>query len=156
MSIKVRVIVDRDSEEEVVITCKEVTSEILRLQQLAAGGGGEEMLFKLDGREYFVPLRDVLFFATYDENVCAHTAQRMYYSDKKLFELSALLPNYFMRVSKSCIVNIRKISSLHREVTGVCEVHFAGSEKLIYISRMYYKPFRERLSELRLGGGNGG
>ncbi len=154
MNRKVQIVVDPNAEEEIVIRCKEMTPEILRLQKLAQTGvlprQEEEMSLRLGDNEYFVPLKDILFFETADNRIAAHTATHMYYSDKTLCELSALLPHEFMRVSKSCIINIRGVVSLHREVTGVCEVFFTNSDKRVYISRMYYKPFREKLLELRL------
>ena len=155
MGRKVRIELDPDiPEEEVIIRCPEITPEILKLQKLAEGDGGQrqnaEISLSLGDREYFVAVKNILFFETSDSRTAAHTSDRMYYTDKKLFELSEFLPSDFMRVSKSCIVNLQRISSIRRDVTGVCEVFFEGSEKRIYVSRMYYKPFREKLLELRI------
>ena len=155
MGRKVRIELDPGvPEEEVIIRCPEITPEILRLQKLAEGDGGSrrnaEISLTLGDREYFVAVKDILFFETSDNRTAAHTSDHMYYTEMKLFELSDFLPNTFMRVSKSSIVNMQRISSIRRDVTGVCEVFFDGSEKRIYVSRMYYKPFREKLLEIRL------
>lgn len=156
MSIKVRIEIDREGEEEVIIRCKEITPEVVRLQKLAENafdtGSGGEMSLRLGDNEFFVALDDILFFEALDNRTAAHTSDRMYTCSRTLVELSESLPSSFMRISKSCIANIRLISSLHREITGVCEATFNGSIKKVYISRMYYKPFRERLIEIRLNG----
>ena len=154
MGRKVRIELDPGAtEEEVIIRCPEITPEILKLQKLAEGGSQRqdaEITLTLGDREYFIAVKDILFFETADSRTAAHMPDRMYYTDMKLFELSDFLPNTFMRVSKSSIVNLQKISSIRRDVTGACEVFFEGSEKRIYVSRMYYKSFREKLLEIRL------
>ena len=154
MNKNVRIEVDPSADEEIVIKCRELTPGVLALKNAvenASAGGGEDIALTLGESEYFISLRDILFFESADERTAAHTSDHMYYTGRKLFELTENLPGYFMRVSKSCIVNLRLISSIHREVTGICEVCFCGSVKKIYVSRMYYKAFRERLIEVRLG-----
>ena len=152
MKRKVRIEIDPSFEEEIVIRCKELTPELVRLQALAENGfagASSEMALHIGNREFFIALGDILFFETGGTEIAAHTADHMYYTDKTLRELSEKLPGTFMRVSKSCIVNVSKISSLCRDVTG-CEANFFGCDKKVYVSRMYYKPFREKLLELRL------
>lgn len=151
MSIKVRIETDPSAEEEVIIRCHECTPGIRRLyEQITSGDPEKDILLTLGGREYVIALQDILFFAADGDRTAAHTADGMYYTDRTLTELSAHLPGYFSRGSKSCLLNVLRVSSLQRELTGVCEVCFSGSSKKVYVSRMYYKPFRERLTELRL------
>ena len=154
MKPEVRIETDSKAEEspEVVIRCREITPEIHRLaQRLQAecDGIGQEILLTLCGRDYIVALDHILFFETSGEHTVAHTADGMYYTDQSLSRLVCQLPPAFFRGSKSCIVNTRQVASLHRELTGVCEVCFAGSTKRVYVSRMYYKAFRARLDEIR-------
>lgn len=156
MKRKVRIEVDPDAEEEVVIRCIELTPEILELKKIAESGiprDPQALTLTIGDTEYFVPLTELLFFETYEGHTAAHTVSRMYYTDLKLCELVETLPNFFMRVSKSCILNTRAVSGLRRDVTGVGEAFFAGCNKKVYISRMYYKAFRERIVETRLSGG---
>lgn len=103
---------------------------------------------KLGDQEHLVAPAQILFFESEDGKVAAHTAGRIYRTEKKLYELEELLPKYFMRVSKACVLNLRAVSWLKREFTGPCRVGFAGSDKQAYVSRMYFKPFRERLDEM--------
>ncbi len=155
MKRKVRIEIDPTAEEEVVIRCRELTPEILELRSIAEGGRPGEvqaLSLTLNECEYFVPLVELLFFETYDGRTTAHTVGRMYYTDLKLCELIEILPNSFMRVSKSCILNIRAVSGLRRDVTGIGEAFFTGCNKKVSISRMYYKAFRERIVETRLNG----
>ena len=153
MTMKVRIETDPSAEEEeVVIRCRELTPEIRQLRDRIESGycADADMLLTLGGSEYIIALRDILFFAADNNRTAAHTADGMYYTDQTLSGLSSWLPGNFSRGSKSCIINTRRVSFLRRELTGVCEVGFSGSNKKVYVSRMYYKPFRDRLMEILL------
>ncbi|MGN1047189.1 MAG: LytTR family DNA-binding domain-containing protein [Eubacteriales bacterium] len=146
----VKIVPCDDADEEIIIRCREVTEEVKELKKrLEEEAAGDEISLWLHEREYFIKKSDILFFETADGKTAAHTKDHMYYTDLRLCELSASLPRYFMRVSKSCVLNTRAVSSLRRDLTGIGEAAFAGTEKKVYISRMYYKPFRELLHEER-------
>lgn len=154
MRRKVSVEILPDAEEEIHIRCRELTPEIRQLIRFAESGEfprhPDSLCLRIGNEEFFIGLGDILFFEASDHQTAVHTVDRMYYSEKTLTELTDLLPLYFTRVSKSCILNLRKIRSLKREVTGIGEATFGGCEKKVFISRMYYKVFRERLEEIRL------
>ena len=151
MKRNVTVIIDENADEEVVIRCRALTPEIEYIKNAAESGRAPgEITLELQGREYFTPLSDILFFESASDKTAAHTAAKMLYTDKTLRELEETLPGYFARVSKSCLLNVRRVSSMKRSVSGVCEVWLDGDAKKVYVSRMYYKTFREKLTELRL------
>ena len=81
--------------------------------------------------------------------VQAHTADRLYLTDRKLYELEESLPGSFMRISKSTIVNLDHIYSITRNLTASSIVEFYGTAKKVYVSRNYYKALTERLGEKR-------
>lgn len=56
--------------------------------------GSSEFSFSLGGTEYFIDVHDILFFETQDKKVSVHTSDGMYYTDRKLFELINLLPDF--------------------------------------------------------------
>ena len=149
---KIRIEVDPDGEEEIIIRCKQIDEEVIRVQRLLDGTQDSkvnEISLRLGETEYIVPVADVLFFESSDRLCTAYTDTHMFDCDLKLYELEAQLPPYYMRVSKSCILNLRAVESLKKDLTGVCEIGFKNSKKKIYVSRMYYRAFREKLNELR-------
>ena len=135
-----------------MIRAPAMTADLAELRALAEGTvplrEASAIPLNLRGEEFWIPPSEILFFLSDDDKTTAHTERNLYYSDRKLCELPDLLPPYFFRVSKSCIANLKQVRSLRRELTGVCEVHIGGQDKTIYVSRMYYKPFRERLMEI--------
>ncbi len=151
--MRIRVELSTESEEEIVIRCREESEEIRRLCSLIehATQANEEgdLPLRLGNTEYFVPKQEVLFFETYDGKVYAHTKTGMLQTDLRLFELEQSLPYYFLRVSKSAIVNVRMIASLKRELTGNGSVTFKESDKLAYFSRAYHKILKDKIEEVR-------
>ena len=104
------------------------------------------------GAEYFLPLGELLFFETSEGKTAAHTAREMFYTDKRLHELEEILPYNFIRVSKSCILNASRISSIARNITGASAVYFFGTDKKTYVSRSLFKQLRERIDLIRTEG----
>ncbi|MFC6323147.1 LytTR family DNA-binding domain-containing protein [Companilactobacillus baiquanensis] len=94
---------------------------------------------------YSLSLKDILFFETNDRNVYAHTNKNAFLIHYRLYELEDKLPDNFLRVSKSSILNVEEISSLSRSVTGNL-VQFKDSYKTIYISRRFLKELKNRLN----------
>ncbi len=149
MKIKIEI---TDTETcEVVIRCPEINDEVLHIQALLAQNGSAELPLYIGEDEYYVQKKDVLFFETTLGKVYAHTRERMYLCQHKLFELEEMLDSTFLRISKSTIVNIMQISSLHKELTGNGSVGFKRSDKITYFSRGYAKILKDRIEEMRFG-----
>lgn len=150
MNFKIRVEIDKDADEEIIIKCKSVTDDVLRLEKLICESlDNREMKLHLGEKDYFIVIDEILFFETVGNKTSAHTKDRMYYTDLKLYELEEKLPRSFMRISKSCIINLNLVSALRKELTGICEANFKNADKKVFISRSYYKPFREKINEIR-------
>ena len=73
-----------------------------------------------------------------------------YQTKYKLYELEDILPGFFMRVSKSTILNTNHIYSINRNLTASSVVAFSDTHKQVYVSRYYYKPLISKLEEKRL------
>ena len=141
---------DNSTETEVVIRCKELNDEVIALQKAFSKTEGlsQQLLLYKDDTEYFMPINEIIFFETVEKSVKVHTVDGVYDSKLKLYEVEELYPQKFMRVSKSSIVNISKIFSITRTISG-CFVKFQGSIKQVYVSRMYYKDLYERLNQIK-------
>lgn len=150
--MKLRIEIDPQGEEEIVIRSRTLDDRVTHLQESIhrlTAEQGDLALF--DGeREIFCPLRELLFFESYDGHLYAHTARACFVCRKRLYELEQSLPRTFVRASKACLVNTARISSLSRSLTGVTEVGFYSSEKKITLSRMYYHNVRNMITSTRL------
>lgn len=151
--MKIRIEISQAEDEEIIIKCKERTDKISHLETVIENvvRGDSLLVLYIGNTEYYISKKDVLFFETYDGKVCAHTKERMYMTTYKLFELEDIMPSYFVRVSKSVIVNIKKISSLCRELTGNGEITFTDCDKNTYFSRGYHRILKDKIEEVRFG-----
>lgn len=140
-------------EAEIIIRCNERTDRIKNIESMLEAfiQQGEDMVLMLGDTEYYISKKEILFFETEEGKVAAHTLNRMYYTEYKLYELEKLMPPTFVRISKSCIININKISAIHRNITGASEVLFNNTDKKVYVSRAYYKILKDKLNEMRFG-----
>lgn len=150
--MKIRIELDESLEEqEVIIRAPRLTGEISQLQSLIceATNSKRNLEFYKGETRVYLSIDEVLFFETCDRGIVAHTDKEIYETAYKLYELEELLPRYFMRVSKSTILNTEKIFSIERNLTASSEVSFRNSSKQVYVSRHYYKALMERLDERR-------
>ena len=150
--MKVKIEMDESlQEEEVIIRCREINEKVLQAQAAVIGleGTGSSMALRQGDKEYYLPLEDILFFETENKIIYAHTRDKMLETGYKLYQLEELLPNAFLRISKSAIVNLNQVYSITRNLTASSLVEFMHSHKRVYVSRNYYKMLVERLAEKR-------
>lgn len=150
--MKVTIEVDEGlAEESVVINCRKLDERILRIQQALTEQANADLTILLhkNDKEYYMPLDKILFFETENKEIRAHTNNDIYDTQYKLYELEEILPGYFMRISKSTIVNLNHVYSITRNLTSSSVVEFSDCHKLVYVSRNYYKALVERLGEKR-------
>lgn len=95
---------------------------------------------------YTLNLTDILFFETNDRNVFAHTTNNAFLIHYRLYELEENLPDNFLRISKSSILNLTEIASLTRSVTGNL-IQFKNTYKTLYVSRRFLKELKHRLDK---------
>ena len=150
--MRVRIDIDEKlNEDEIIIRCSKLdgrTQKIYDSLMEIAREGKHFVLYK-EKTEYFFPLEKVLFFETGNNCISAHTANDVYTTNYKLYELEEILPGNFMRVSKSTIINLNHIYSISRNLTASSEVQFANTHKQVYVSRYYYRSLKCRLEEKR-------
>lgn len=150
--VKLRLEITPDGEEEVIIRCRSLNDTVRRLENAVAeiAGTSAEIKLTLAGEDHFVNYGRILFFETVPGKTAAHTAEGMYYTEYKLYELEKLLPPSFVRISKSGIVNSALVFSIAKNLTGASEIRFRGCTKKTYVSRSYYRNLMHVIEETRL------
>jgi len=151
--LKIRIeITDGITEDEVIIRCSELNGMITDIQKAITDKTSKipKMVFYKEKEEYYFPLTNILFFETENDTVYAHTSTDVFRTEFKLYELDKILPDKFVRISKSAIVNAAHILSISRNISSSSLIKFHKSHKQIYVSRLYYKDLRQRLNERNL------
>ncbi len=150
--MKIRVELDNKiKENEVIIKCNELNEEVRNIQIVLGEllSQKKHITFYKGETEYYLSLEEILFFETEESGICAHTINNIYNVKYKLYELEELLPGYFMRVSKSTILNTNHIYSITKSISSSSRVEFQNTHKQVYVSRYYYKPLKIKLLEKR-------
>lgn len=154
--MKIRIELESDlAEEEVVIRCNSLNDTVSEIQRVVSEVLADKKRWcftktnsdQKGETNYYISLEDILFFDSSPDGICVHTRDDVYETKYKLYELEELLPGYFMRISKSTILNVRQVYAVTRNLTASSAVEFQGTKKQVYVSRQYYKALRSRLDE---------
>ena len=138
---------DSVPEAEVIIRCGRVDDTIQKLQDYIHTLSAPKLTLFKGTQEFYLPLEEILFFETSSEQIFAHTANDAFKVKRKLYELEEMLPRHFVRAAKGTIVNTQQIFGINRNLTSASKISFVGTHKHIYVSRYYYKSFREKMNE---------
>lgn len=150
--MKVRVDIDESYQGEIIIKAPKLNETVSKIQTAIMDVISESrrLEFYKDETDYYISLEKIIFFETSEGSISAHTINDVYQTRYRLYELEEMLPGYFMRVSKSTILNTNHIYSITRNLTASSLVDFDNTHKKVYVSRSYYKALKCRLEEKRL------
>jgi DNA-binding LytR/AlgR family response regulator len=150
-NMKILIEVDNKiNEDEVIIRCSELNEDVKNIQIMLHDMllHKKRITFYRGDTEYYLSLEQIIFFETEENGICAHTIDNIYSVKYKLYELEEFLPGYFMRVSKSTILNTNHIYSITQSLSSG-KVEFQNTHKQVYVSRYFYKPLKIKLLEKR-------
>ena len=146
--MKVECKINPDCQEScAVLHIKKMTpsiAEIIKLLEKEDSVQGS-LIANKDGKTYFLEPDSLELIRTEGrEIVCYDKLKNRYTLARPLYELESLLGNSFIRVSKSTIVNIYRISHVCAAFNCTMELVMKNGVE-DYISRSFRKSFKERL-----------
>jgi len=150
--MKINIDLNNDYKEtSVTIKCKKIDEEVLNLEKTLKSylNKDKSLIFYKDNKEYYFNIKNILFFETDNNTIYAHTTNDAFIVKKKLYELENILPDNYLRVSKSTIVNINQILSISHNFASASLIEFNKTHKQVYVSRSYYKYLSILLKERR-------
>ncbi len=134
-------------ETKITIECNKVDSQILKIISLIKNyeSNDKKIIGISKGETYCIEQDDVLYFETVDRKTFCYTANGEYEISLKLYEIEEKYENTdYIRISKSSIVNLKKIRSLRPDFGGKILATMESNEK-IYISRQYVPILKKKL-----------
>ena len=130
--------------EQLEMRCHEVTEEIKEIVTFVKTRQGK-LTGVLEGQQFEVPVMEVYYIEAVDNKVFLYTKKQIYETRQKLYELEELLKEkYFLRVSKSLLLNLMKVSSIKPALNGRFLAMLQSGEELI-ISRKYVPELKAAL-----------
>ena len=113
---------------QVIIQCKKIDEEILRLRNNIELFD-KKLYAKKDNELFLINSSDILYFDSVDNRTFLYTNDDVMEIKQKLYELEILLSDKdFVRISKSQIVNINQIRSLKPELNRTILVTMFNGE----------------------------
>lgn len=129
-------VIDHTKEEEILIRCHQADEEIhalvnkIKTETLVILGYYEDKISR-------IKISDIYYFEAVDGKVFAYCKDNVHEVKQKLYELEELCKGiHCFRASKSTILNIAKISSIHPSISGRFQALLDNGEKVV-ISRQY-------------------
>lgn len=93
---------------------------------------------------YKINCKHVCYIESLNDKVWVHTNQRKFEHKKRLYELEQKLPEEFVRISKSVILNLEQVEHYSPQMNGVMRAVLKNGNA-VYISRKYLKTLRDRI-----------
>ena len=131
-------------EPEIIVVCKELTSE---LEEILAGLAlsANTIAGSADGEIHFLPLKEIYYFEAVESKVFFYTKDKTFEASFKLYQLEEKLQNTsFARVSKSAIVNLKKIKSIRPDENSRLIATLLSNEKIM-VSRSFVPEIKKKL-----------
>ena len=128
----------------VVIQCERTDKYVLRLKDHIELFDNR-LTVQHDGETVYIKAANVLYFESVNDRTFLYTDGNVMEIRLRLYELEDALSAYgFLRISKSVVVNMYKISSLRPELNRTLLATMCNGERLV-ISRSYVKKLRSVL-----------
>ena len=138
--------VESKEQESALIRAAEKTTDILNAIDLLENGSGGITVTR-DRNTYFCKLTQIYYVESVDKHTYVYTKGDCYECRSRLYELEETLGTYYVRISKSMIVNLRKIRNVRAEPGGRMVAVLLNDEQVV-ISRSYVRDIKRRLGIL--------
>ncbi|MBB4823130.1 DNA-binding LytR/AlgR family response regulator [Sporosarcina luteola] len=143
--MQIKLIIDEKIEETAIhIHAKSFTDDIERIMKLLKSSSTEVIDGYLLQEIYMLKIPDIYFVYSEGAKVYFQTDENEYESKRKLYELEDLLEKEFVRINKSTLVNVSKISFMKMEKIGMMQL-VMDNGTTAHVSRLYLKTLKKRL-----------
>ena len=136
--------IERDKPEILEIRCHEISDEVREIVAFVKSRQGQ-LTGTADDRMYEIAVSDIFYIESVDSKTFIYCKNREYETKQKLYELEEMLRDkHFLRVSKSVLLNLMKVSSIKPALNSrFTAVLFSGEQ--VVISRKYVPELKKAL-----------
>ncbi|MCM1213062.1 MAG: LytTR family transcriptional regulator [Lachnospiraceae bacterium] len=135
--MKIDIEIREDTEDTVVtIKCREHNALVDRLVA-ALRIIDRQITVYYEGKITVLDLEKIMYIESVDGKCFLYTADKLYGSDSRLYELEQQLGQYlFVRINRSCIVNLKNVESIKTYLDRRLLMTLMNGEQLV-VSRQY-------------------
>ena len=136
--------IERDKPEILEIRCHEISDEVREIVAFVKSRQGQ-LTGTADDRMYEIAVSEIFYIESVDNKTFIYCKNREYETKQKLYELEEILrEKHFLRVSKSVLLNLMKVSSIKPALNSrFTAVLFSGEQ--VIISRKYVPELKKAL-----------
>ncbi|MBQ1617388.1 MAG: LytTR family transcriptional regulator [Ruminococcus sp.] len=136
--------IELDKPEILEIRCHEISDEVREIVAFVKSRQGQ-LTGTADDRMYEIAVSDIFYIESVDNKTFIYCKNREYETKQKLYELEEMLRDkHFLRVSKSVLLNLMKVSSIKPALNSrFTAVLFSGEQ--VIISRKYVPELKKAL-----------
>lgn len=142
-NMDVKLVLDEElNKNKIVINCKEVDSKITRIKNFAEKVD-ITILGKNNNEKILISPEDIYYIESIDKKTFIYLIDGVWECELRLYELEEVLKGLtLIRISKNCIVNIRKVKKISLMINRNLMLKMDNDEGVI-VSRRYVKKFNE-------------
>ncbi len=131
------------SETEITVICSSVDENLKKLLE-EFELNNTKLTGKFDNETFVITAEMIYYIESVDEKTFIYSKNKVYESEYKLYQIEKLLPESdFVRISKNCILNIRKLTSVRPMLNGKMEVRM-NNDEIQVVNRHYLKDFKSK------------
>ena len=150
MDINVATNISKELEKiEVVINTPELTEEVNVIVNSIMGISNsiKQIVGTKDNKIYLLTIDEIICFYSEEKNNYCKTKNGIFKVKEKLYELEEKLSKGdYVRISNSCIINLKYVDSFDTSIIGTIEVMFKDGSKE-YVSRRRVKDVMKKIKE---------
>ena len=136
--------ITKEQPEQLEIRCHEITEQVREIVTFVKSRQGQ-LNGVIEGKQYEIPVMDIYYIEAVDSKVFLYSSKKVYETKQKIYELeNALKEKYFLRVSKSLLLNLMKVKSIKPAVNGRFMAILQSGEEIM-ISRKYVPELKAAL-----------
>ena len=136
--------IERDKPEILEIHCHTVSDEVREIISFVRSRQGQ-LSGTIDERQFEISVTDIFYIEAVENRCYIYTKGNVYESRQKLYEIEELLrEKHFLRISRSMILNLMKVSSIKPALNGRFTA-VLNSEEQVIISRKYVPALKSAL-----------
>ena len=126
------------------IHCYSISDEVREIVAFVKSRQGQ-LTGTADQRQYEIAVSDIFYIESVDNKTFLYTKDRVYETKQKLYELEKMLiQKHFLRVSKSTLLNLMKISAIKPALNSrFTAILFSGEQ--VVITRKYVPELKKAL-----------
>lgn len=141
--MQVELVIDETLDKNnIVIKCQDIDKQIRKIKCFAEKLN-TRIVGKSDNEKIFISPEDIYYIESVDKKTFIYLINEIWECSLRLYEVEEVLKGLtFLRISKNCIANIRKVKKIKLMINRNLMLYMDNDEKVV-VSRRYVRKFNE-------------